>query len=78
MASLGVTRPGGKPFARGTDTAFLLLPAGANGPAFLMLPNFSAILKYNPADAYALAIAISPTACGAAMPSCRTGQANVR
>lgn len=55
-ASLGVTRPGGKPFARGTDTAFLLLPAGANGPAFLMLPNFSAILKYNPADAYALAI----------------------
>ncbi|MEW6254427.1 MAG: lytic murein transglycosylase [Pseudomonadota bacterium] len=55
-ASLGITRPGGKAFPRATDTAFLLLPAGANGPAFLMLPNFSAILKYNPADAYALAI----------------------
>lgn len=55
-ASLGVSRPGGRAFPQGADTAFLLLPAGANGPAFLMLPNFSAILKYNPADAYALAI----------------------
>ncbi|MEP9376955.1 lytic murein transglycosylase [Aquabacter sp. CN5-332] len=55
-ASLGIKRPGGKPFPRATDTAFLLLPTGAKGPAFLMLPNFSAILKYNPADAYALAI----------------------
>jgi len=55
-ASLGIKRPGGKGFPRASDTAFLLLPAGANGPAFLMLPNFSAILKYNPADAYALAI----------------------
>lgn len=55
-ASLGIKRPGGRDFPRGNDTAFLLLPAGAKGPAFLMLPNFSAILKYNPADAYALAI----------------------
>ncbi|MFG1480880.1 lytic murein transglycosylase [Xanthobacter sp. V4C-4] len=55
-ASLGVTRPGGKGFARATDQAYLLLPAGANGPAFLMMGNFNAILKYNPADAYALAI----------------------
>jgi lytic murein transglycosylase len=55
-ASLGITRPGGKGFPRPNETAFLLLPSGANGPAFLMLPNFSAILKYNPADAYALAI----------------------
>ncbi|TCT05117.1 lytic murein transglycosylase [Aquabacter spiritensis] len=55
-ASLGIRRPGAKAFPRPNDTAFLLLPAGSNGPAFLMLPNFSAILKYNPADAYALAI----------------------
>ena len=26
------------------------------GPGFLMLPNFLAIMKYNPAEAYALAI----------------------
>ena len=35
---------------------FLLLPAGARGPAFLMLQNFRVIMKYNPAEAYALAI----------------------
>ena len=53
---LGVRRPGGKPFARTDERAFLLLPAGAQGPAFLMLPNFSVVMKYNPAEAYALAI----------------------
>jgi hypothetical protein len=36
--------------------AYLLLPAGAQGPAFLMTDNFRAILSYNPADSYALAI----------------------
>jgi hypothetical protein len=34
----------------------LLLPAGAQGPGFLMLPNFSVLMKYNPAEAYAIAI----------------------
>ena len=29
---------------------------GAQGPGFLMLQNFRAIMKYNPAEAYALAI----------------------
>ena len=46
----------GKEGARASDRAFLLLPAGARGPAFLMLGNFSVIMKYNPAEAYALAI----------------------
>jgi len=52
----GITRPGGKPFPRPNDRAFLLVPAGVQGPGFLMLPNFSVIMKYNPAEAYALAI----------------------
>jgi lytic murein transglycosylase len=52
----GIRRPGGKPFARGDDKAYLMVPAGAQGPAFLMLQNFRAIMKYNPAEAYALAI----------------------
>ena len=34
----------------------LLVPAGVQGPGFLMLPNFKAIMRYNPAEAYALAI----------------------
>ncbi len=52
----GVLRVGGKPFPRLTDKAYLLVPAGASGPAFLMLNNFNVIMKYNPAEAYALAI----------------------
>jgi membrane-bound lytic murein transglycosylase B len=34
----------------------LLLPAGGNGPAFLVGDNFRAILKYNNAVSYALAV----------------------
>ena len=52
----GVVRVGGKPFPRPADKAYLLVPAGATGPAFLMLNNFRVIMKYNPAEAYALAI----------------------
>jgi lytic murein transglycosylase len=54
--SLGIRRAGGKAFPHPNERAFLLLPAGARGPAFLMLPNFRVIMKYNPAEAYALAI----------------------
>jgi len=53
---LGVQRPDGKPFPRASDKAYLLAPAGAEGPGFLMLQNFRVIMKYNPAEAYALAI----------------------
>jgi lytic murein transglycosylase len=53
---LGIRRAGGKPFPRHTDTAFLLVPGGAGGPGFLMLQNFRTIMRYNPAEAYALAI----------------------
>ncbi len=55
-AKLGITRAGGKGFPRPTDRATLFLPAGATGPAFLMLNNFRVLMKYNPAEAYALAI----------------------
>jgi lytic murein transglycosylase len=52
----GLARPGGKPFPRPADPAFLLVPAGVQGPGFLMLHNFKVIMRYNPAEAYALAI----------------------
>jgi membrane-bound lytic murein transglycosylase B len=52
----GITRPDRKPFPRPDDSAFLLVPAGVQGPGFLMLHNFRVIMKYNPAEAYALAI----------------------
>jgi membrane-bound lytic murein transglycosylase B len=54
--SMGLKRAGGNGFPHRDDRAYLLLPAGARGPAFLMLQNFRVIMKYNPAEAYALAI----------------------
>jgi len=44
----------------------LLVPAGVQGPGFLMLSNFRAIMKYNPAEAYALAIGHFADRCAAA------------
>jgi lytic murein transglycosylase len=55
-AAKGLRRANGQPFPRGNDRAYLLVPAGKEGPGFLMLHNFRVIMKYNPAEAYALAI----------------------
>lgn len=40
-----------------TARATLVIPTGVRGPAFLLLPNFRAILRYNTALAYALTVA---------------------
>ncbi len=56
-ATRGLTRIDGSPLGQGPN-AGLLLPAGANGPAFLVTRNFDAIYSYNAAESYALAISI--------------------
>ncbi|MCB9997580.1 MAG: lytic murein transglycosylase [Methylobacteriaceae bacterium] len=42
----------------GGGSAALLLPAGKNGPGFLVFKNYDAAFSYNGSDAYALAISI--------------------
>lgn len=37
-------------------TASILLPAGSNGPAFMIFKNFSVIERYNAADSYVIAV----------------------
>lgn len=54
-AALGVKRADGRPLP-GDLPAGLLLPAGREGPAFLVYKNFDAIYAYNRAESYALAI----------------------
>lgn len=55
-ANMGITRVSGKPFPaheRG-GIGFLMMPAGRNGPAFIVTPNFYVLKDYNKSDLYAL------------------------
>jgi lytic murein transglycosylase len=63
----GVTRVDGSPLLQPDPAAglgdpstpgALLMPAGPNGPAWLVTPNYQAIWRYNRADTYALAIGL--------------------
>jgi glucose-6-phosphate 1-epimerase len=62
----GVVRADGSPLVRtegpqrldADSVVALLAPAGVNGPAWLVTPNYQAIWGYNRADAYALAIGL--------------------
>lgn len=56
-AELGV-RPLAPTGAAASARASLQLPAGHQGPAFLLLDNFRSILKYNNSTSYALAIGL--------------------
>jgi len=56
-ASRGVTRIDGSALS-GLGAAGLLMPAGRDGPAFLVSKNYDAAYSYNGADSYALAISL--------------------
>ena len=55
-SKFGIKRTRNRDFPRLDDQAMLIVPAGANGPAFLMLKNFNAILRYNNATSYAIGV----------------------
>jgi len=52
---LGVVRADGQPFPRQSDKAHLRVPI-ERGPAFLLGQNFNAVMSYNPAFSYTLAV----------------------
>jgi lytic murein transglycosylase len=54
--SRGLTRIDGRPLGGGD--AGLLLPAGREGPAFLVTRNFDAVYSYNAAESYTLAACV--------------------
>lgn len=53
----GLTLPDGSPLPYSLSSAGLLLPAGSDGPAFLVGKNFDTFYSYNASENYALGIA---------------------
>jgi membrane-bound lytic murein transglycosylase B len=53
---LGVTPASGGSFKAPQADAFVMIPQGIDGPAFLVTKNFSAIMAYNFSHSYALAV----------------------
>ncbi|AMJ60752.1 lytic murein transglycosylase [Bosea sp. PAMC 26642] len=56
-AARGIVRFDGSALS-GSGNAGLLMPAGREGPAFLVFKNYDAAYSYNGADSYALAISL--------------------
>jgi membrane-bound lytic murein transglycosylase B len=55
-AAMGVKRAGGGALPAVDDRAAIVLPAGWRGPAFILYPNFKAVMSWNRSTLYALAV----------------------
>jgi membrane-bound lytic murein transglycosylase B len=53
----GIRRIKGQPFANEDEPVFLYVPAGRDGPTFLMTRNYLALKGYNFSDSYAMSVA---------------------
>lgn len=54
--ALGIETTAGEPVAAAAIDAALIVPAGADGPAFLVYDNFDVIMRWNRSEFFALAI----------------------
>jgi membrane-bound lytic murein transglycosylase B len=57
FAGRGVTRVAGRQFADANLPVFLYVPAGKDGPKFLMTQNYLVLKGYNFSDSYAMSVA---------------------
>lgn len=57
FSNLGVARVSGRQFNDPNQRVFLYVPAGINGPKFLMTENYLVLKGYNFSDSYALSVA---------------------
>src|SRR5215470_2597872 len=62
---LGVRTAAGGALPNPTVKAYVVLPAGATGPAYLAYPNFKVILKWNRSDFFAIAAGLLADRIGA-------------
>jgi membrane-bound lytic murein transglycosylase B len=57
-AAMGVKRAGNQALPNVDDPSSIILPAGWRGPAFILYPNFKAVMNWNRSTLYALAVGI--------------------
>ena len=57
FAERGIVRVAGRPFTDPNLAVFLYVPAGKDGPKFLMTQNYLVLKGYNFSDSYALSVA---------------------
>ncbi len=57
-SALGVRKMNGGALPAVDDAASILLPAGFRGPAFIIYPNFKAVMNWNRSTLYALSVGI--------------------
>ena len=55
---MGVRLAGNRPLPNADEPASILLPAGHRGPAFIIYPNFKAVMNWNRSTLYALSVGI--------------------
>ncbi|HEY4167512.1 MAG TPA: peptidoglycan-binding protein, partial [Reyranella sp.] len=56
--AMGVKRARGGALPASDDLAAIILPAGWRGPAFILYPNFKAVMNWNRSTLYALSVTI--------------------
>ncbi len=54
----GVKKTDGSELGEGDTTAYVIVPAGHNGPAFIAYKNFRVIMRWNNSEFYAIAVGV--------------------
>ncbi|MDP1963925.1 MAG: lytic murein transglycosylase [Reyranella sp.] len=57
-AAMGVKKAGGGALPASDEPSSIILPAGFRGPAFILYPNFKAVMNWNRSTLYALSVGI--------------------
>jgi membrane-bound lytic murein transglycosylase B len=57
-AQMGVRKAGNAALPNSDEPSSVILPAGYRGPAFILYPNFKAVMNWNRSTLYALSVAI--------------------